>query len=77
MLGLICQIQAYPNLRDETESLVRNFMRDAHDNTNKHVELFVQFQLAYINTHHEDFMGYSSYVSASHCAMWKLTMQCC
>lgn len=53
------RLAIYPNLRDEVENIVRNFIRNAHDKTNTQVEMYYAIELSYMNTNHDDFIGFA------------------
>lgn len=49
----------YPRLRDETESTVNNRIREREMVAKEQLLMHVEFELAYINTNHEDFIGFA------------------
>lgn len=54
------RMNRYPRLRDETERLVSNCLREFEQEAKAHVAMLVDFQLAYMNTNHEDFIGFAN-----------------
>ncbi|XP_078324912.1 dynamin-1-like isoform X5 [Crassostrea virginica] len=54
------KMSRYPRLRDETESIVNNRVREREMVAKEQLLLHVEFELAYINTNHEDFIGFAN-----------------
>ncbi|XP_056011109.1 dynamin-1-like isoform X8 [Ostrea edulis] len=54
------KMSRYPRLRDETESIVNNRIREREMVSKEQLMLHVEFELAYINTNHEDFIGFAN-----------------
>lgn len=52
----------YPRLREETERVVNTRVREREQILKEQLLLFVDIQLAYMNTNHEDFIGFAKYV---------------
>ncbi|XP_077862777.1 dynamin-1-like, partial [Saccoglossus kowalevskii] len=50
----------YPRLRDETERIVTTHIRETEQKTKEQVLMLVDIQLAYMNTNHEDFIGFAN-----------------
>uniref|UniRef100_A0A915DH68 Dynamin n=1 Tax=Ditylenchus dipsaci TaxID=166011 RepID=A0A915DH68_9BILA len=50
----------YPRLRDCVESIVTNHMRQQEAFSKQQIAMIVDFELAYMNTNHEDFIGFSN-----------------
>uniref|UniRef100_A0AAY4EXI5 Dynamin n=1 Tax=Denticeps clupeoides TaxID=299321 RepID=A0AAY4EXI5_9TELE len=48
----------YPMLREEMERIVTQHIRDRESRTKDQVLLLIDVELAYINTNHEDFIGF-------------------
>ncbi|KAH7728285.1 dynamin 3 [Aphelenchoides avenae] len=53
-------VNRYPRLRDCVEQIVTNFMRAQEAYAKQHISMIVDFELAYMNTNHEDFIGFSN-----------------
>ncbi|CEF63342.1 Dynamin [Strongyloides ratti] len=53
-------VTRYPKLRDEIERIVTTFIREKENITKTHINMLVEFELAYMNTNHEDFIGFSN-----------------
>ncbi|XP_061184124.1 dynamin-1-like isoform X6 [Saccostrea echinata] len=54
------KMSRYPRLRDQTESIVNNRIREQEMKAKEQLKLHVEFELAYINTNHEDFIGFAN-----------------
>uniref|UniRef100_A0A914W0Q0 Dynamin n=1 Tax=Plectus sambesii TaxID=2011161 RepID=A0A914W0Q0_9BILA len=50
----------YPALRDELERIVTTHVREREQRTKQQLILLVDYELAYMNTNHEDFIGFSN-----------------
>ncbi|CAD6189138.1 unnamed protein product [Caenorhabditis auriculariae] len=50
----------YPRLRDELERIVVSYMREREQVSKQQIALIVDYELAYMNTNHEDFIGFSN-----------------
>ncbi|KAF1756089.1 hypothetical protein GCK72_012542 [Caenorhabditis remanei] len=53
-------VARYPRLREELERHVVTFMREKEQKAKQEISLLVDYQLAYMNTNHEDFIGFSN-----------------
>ena len=49
----------YPNLRDEIERIITTHIRECEMKTKEQLCLLVEVELAYMNTNHEDFIGFT------------------
>uniref|UniRef100_A0A671RVH0 Uncharacterized protein n=1 Tax=Sinocyclocheilus anshuiensis TaxID=1608454 RepID=A0A671RVH0_9TELE len=56
------KLDSFPCLREETERIVTSHIRDRESKAKEQVLLLIDVQLAYINTNHEDFIGFAKYV---------------
>ncbi|KAI0989351.1 hypothetical protein GJ496_010795 [Pomphorhynchus laevis] len=54
------KMNSYPQLRDETERFVSQYIKEREQKTKDMLTEYVQFQLAFINTNHEDFIGFAN-----------------
>lgn len=54
------KMSRYPRLRDETESIITSHIREHEQKTKDQILLLVDFELAYMNTNHEDFIGFAN-----------------
>ncbi|TRY57164.1 hypothetical protein DNTS_003261 [Danionella cerebrum] len=50
----------YPQLREEMERIVTQHIRDRESRTKTQVLLLIDIELAYMNTNHEDFIGFAN-----------------
>ncbi|XP_022325964.2 dynamin-1-like isoform X4 [Crassostrea virginica] len=69
------KMSRYPRLRDETESIVNNRVREREMVAKEQLLLHVEFELAYINTNHEDFIGFANADQAVNKERKKITNQ--
>ena len=53
-------VARYPRLRDCIEQIVTNSMREHEAYTKQQILQMVEYELAYMNTNHEDFIGFSN-----------------
>ncbi|XP_031609527.1 dynamin 3a isoform X2 [Oreochromis aureus] len=56
----IDKLSSFPKLRDETERIVTTEIRELETKCRDQVMLLIDIQLAYINTKHEDFVGFNN-----------------
>jgi dynamin 2 len=52
-------MKRYPLLRQATEELLTQYLKEREIATKKACQGYVQTQLAYINTNNEDFIGFA------------------
>ena len=52
-------MQRYPKLRDHVERIVNTCVREQEQQVKENLKQAVKIQLAYINTNHEDFIGFA------------------
>ncbi|XP_060540065.1 dynamin-1 [Pantherophis guttatus] len=50
----------YPHLREEMERIVTTYIREREGRTKEQVMLLIDIELAYMNTNHEDFIGFAN-----------------
>uniref|UniRef100_A0A669FCB6 Interferon-induced GTP-binding protein Mx n=1 Tax=Oreochromis niloticus TaxID=8128 RepID=A0A669FCB6_ORENI len=53
------KLECFPRLREETERIVTSHIRDRESRAKDQVLLLIDIQLSYINTNHEDFIGFA------------------
>jgi len=51
----------YPRLREETERIINTTLREREEVAKEQIFMYTDIQLAYINTNHEDFIGFAKY----------------
>ncbi|XP_068448936.1 dynamin 3a isoform X1 [Clinocottus analis] len=56
----INKLSSFPKLRDETERIVSTEIREQESRCREQVMLLIDVQLAYVNTKHEDFIGFTN-----------------
>ncbi|XP_028978027.1 dynamin-2 isoform X1 [Esox lucius] len=54
------KLVSYPRLREETERIVTTYVRERDSKTKDQVLLLIDIELSYINTNHEDFIGFAN-----------------
>uniref|UniRef100_A0A3B3WNV0 Interferon-induced GTP-binding protein Mx n=1 Tax=Poecilia mexicana TaxID=48701 RepID=A0A3B3WNV0_9TELE len=54
------KLDSYPRLREETERIVTTHIRERDNKTKDQVLLLIDIELSYINTNHEDFIGFAN-----------------
>ncbi|CAH2311831.1 dynamin-3 isoform X2 [Pelobates cultripes] len=54
------KLSDYPKLCEETEKIVTTYIREREGKTKDQVLLLIDIQLSYINTNHEDFIGFAN-----------------
>ncbi|XP_063075343.1 SUN domain-containing ossification factor-like [Engraulis encrasicolus] len=54
------KLDTFPRLREETERIVTTHIRDRESRAKNQVLLLIDIQLSYINTNHEDFIGFAN-----------------
>ncbi|EMP34545.1 Dynamin-3 [Chelonia mydas] len=63
------KLATYPRLCEETERIVAGHIRDREEKTKEQVLLLIDIQVSYINTNHEDFIGFAKITHAGAIAM--------
>lgn len=53
------QMSRYPRLREETERIITTHIRQREQMCKEQLILLVDCELAYMNTNHEDFIGFA------------------
>merc|ERR1719341_2297749 len=59
------KMQRYPRLREEAERIITTYIREKEQACKDQIMLLVDFHLAYMNTNHEDFIGFANASSDS------------
>ncbi|XP_020496989.1 dynamin-2 isoform X3 [Labrus bergylta] len=54
------KLGSYPLLKEETERIVTTYVREREGKTKDQVLLLIDIELSYINTNHEDFIGFAN-----------------
>jgi dynamin 1/3 len=53
------KMNRYPRLREETERIITTHIRQCEQKCKEQLVLLIDFELAYMNTNHEDFIGFA------------------
>ena len=53
------QMNRYPRLREETERIITTYIREKEQLCKDQTLLLIDCELAYMNTNHEDFIGFA------------------
>uniref|UniRef100_A0A8C0VSD6 dynamin GTPase n=1 Tax=Cyanistes caeruleus TaxID=156563 RepID=A0A8C0VSD6_CYACU len=59
-VSFLLQLSQYPHLREEMERIVTTHIREREGRTKDQVMLLIDIELAYMNTNHEDFIGFAN-----------------
>ncbi|KAG8194558.1 hypothetical protein JTE90_013303 [Oedothorax gibbosus] len=54
------RMNRYPNLQNEIERIITAHIRECEHKTKQQLQLLVEVELAYMNTNHEDFIGFTN-----------------
>lgn len=54
------RMENFPRLREETERIVNQWIREREIRAKEQIVLLVDIQLSYMNTNHEDFIGFAN-----------------
>ncbi|KAG7209179.1 hypothetical protein KM043_015315 [Ampulex compressa] len=60
------RMSRYPRLREETERIITTHVRQREQLCKEQLVLLVDCELAYMNTNHEDFIGFANAAASSH-----------
>ncbi|KAM8987255.1 dynamin-2 isoform 2-T2 [Ara ararauna] len=60
------KLGSYPRLREETERIVTTHIREREGRTKDQILLLIDIELSYINTNHEDFIGFANCYTEQH-----------
>merc|ERR1712106_998275 len=53
------KMQRYPRLREETERIITTYIREKEQSCKDQIMMLIDCELAYMNTNHEDFIGFA------------------
>merc|ERR1712025_1547996 len=59
------KMQRYPRLREETERIITTYIREKEQACKDQIMMLIDCELAYMNTNHEDFIGFANAQSVS------------
>eukprot|EP00055_Hartaetosiga_balthica_P003852 m.9176 g.9176 ORF g.9176 m.9176 type:complete len:818 (-) comp3388_c1_seq1:75-2528(-) len=71
--GLADEMQRFPKLRDECQTLCTSEIRTAEEKAVDHVQDMIDIELSYMNTNHPDFIGFAKASTASNSPNKKAT----
>lgn len=54
-------MSCYPRLREEAERIITSHIRQREQYCKEQLCLLIDCELAYMNTNHEDFIGFAKY----------------
>lgn len=54
------KMNRYPRLREETERIITSHIRQCEQRCKEQLLLLIDYELAYMNTNHEDFIGFAN-----------------
>merc|ERR1740131_734020 len=64
MLAMVRDVAAkmarYPRLREETERIITTYVREKEQKCKEQIMMHIDCELAYMNTNHEDFIGFAN-----------------
>ena len=55
----------YPRLREETERIISTYVREKEQRCKDQIVMLIDSELAYMNTNHEDFIGFANAASTT------------
>ena len=59
VLTFVLQMNRYPRLREETERIITTYIREKEAACKDQIMMLIDCELAYMNTNHEDFIGFA------------------
>uniref|UniRef100_A0A2I2YQF5 dynamin GTPase n=1 Tax=Gorilla gorilla gorilla TaxID=9595 RepID=A0A2I2YQF5_GORGO len=66
------KLSSYPRLREETERIVTTYIREREGRTKDQILLLIDIEQSYINTNHEDFIGFANCYYTEQLVTWWL-----
>ncbi|XP_071747313.1 dynamin isoform X17 [Lepeophtheirus salmonis] len=57
---IVNKMNRYPRLREETERIITTYIREKEQKCKDQILLLIDSELAYMNTNHEDFIGFAN-----------------
>merc|ERR1740128_437172 len=54
------KMNRYPRLREETERIITTYIREKEQSCKEQIMMLIDCELAYMNTNHEDFIGFAN-----------------
>ena len=66
MVRLVTEkVSRYPRLREEIERILTNYIREKEHKCKEQIMMHIDYEMAYMNTNHEDFVGFGNAQAAS------------
>merc|ERR1719282_1090756 len=62
------KMNRYPRLKEETERIITTYIREKEAKCKDQIMMLIDYELAYMNTNHEDFIGFANAQSATQSA---------
>merc|ERR1719391_1688941 len=59
------KMNRYPRLREETERIITTYIREKEQSCKDQIMMLIDCELAYMNTNHEDFIGFANAQSST------------
>lgn len=59
---LYLKMSRYPRLRETAENIITSHIRQREQKSKEQILLLIDYELAYMNTNHEDFIGFAKFV---------------
>merc|ERR1719373_865284 len=59
------KMNRYPRLKEETERIITTYIREKEAKCKDQIMMLIDYELAYMNTNHEDFIGFANAQSAT------------
>lgn len=59
LFSSVLQMNRYPRLREETERIITTYIREKEQRCKDQIMVIIDCELAYMNTNHEDFIGFA------------------
>merc|ERR1719297_366428 len=59
------KMQRYPRLKEETERIITTYIREKEAKCKDQIMMLIDCELAYMNTNHEDFIGFANAQSST------------
>jgi len=57
---VVCKMNRYPRLREEVERIITTYIREKEQKCKDQIMMLIDCELAYMNTNHEDFIGFAN-----------------
>jgi len=61
----VMKMNRYPRLKEETERIITTYIREKESKCKDQIMMLIDCELAYMNTNHEDFIGFANAQSST------------